>query len=163
MRRGRLVGVLTAIAAVGAGLSAGVYLAFSTFVMPGLRDQPPRQAIGAMNAINRAAPQSPLLMLVLLGTGLLCVVLLIVGIVRHDEPAAWWRMVGAALYLLSVFILIGYHVPHNEQLMQIDPSDVANADAIWGRFFSGWMLWNQLRTLSAASGAVGFVVALKVR
>jgi uncharacterized membrane protein len=31
---------LTVAAAIGGGLSAGVYLAFSTFVMPGLRKLP---------------------------------------------------------------------------------------------------------------------------
>jgi uncharacterized membrane protein len=62
---------LTLAGAIGAGLSAGVYLAFSTFVMPGLRKEPSSRAISAMNSINKAAPGNPLLMLVLFGTGIL--------------------------------------------------------------------------------------------
>jgi uncharacterized membrane protein len=50
-----------------------VYLAFSTFVMPGLRKLPPAHAISAMNSINKAAPSNPLLTLVLFGTGIVCV------------------------------------------------------------------------------------------
>ena len=47
-----------------------MYLAFSTFVMPGLRKLPPAHAISAMNSISKAAPGNPLLMLVLFGTGI---------------------------------------------------------------------------------------------
>jgi uncharacterized membrane protein len=60
-------------------LSAGVYLAFSTFVMPGLRKLPPAHAISAMNSINKAAPSNPLLTLVLFGTGIVCVLVRIAG------------------------------------------------------------------------------------
>ena len=60
---------LTVAAAIGAGLSAGVYLAFSTFVMGGIHRLSPSQAISAMNGINKAAPANPLLLLVLFGTG----------------------------------------------------------------------------------------------
>jgi uncharacterized membrane protein len=60
---------LTLTAVVGAGLAADVYLAFSTFVMPGLRRTSHSQAISAMSAINKAAPANRLLMVVLFGTG----------------------------------------------------------------------------------------------
>lgn len=60
----------TGAAAPGGGLSAGVYLAFSTVAMPGPRKLPPAHAISAMNSINKAAPGNPLLMLVPFGTGI---------------------------------------------------------------------------------------------
>jgi uncharacterized membrane protein len=40
---------LTVAAAIGAGVTAGVYFAFSTFVMTALRRLAPAQAISAMN------------------------------------------------------------------------------------------------------------------
>jgi uncharacterized membrane protein len=43
-------------AAVGAGLTAGVFLAFSTFVMTGLGRAPAAAGVRAMQEINRAAP-----------------------------------------------------------------------------------------------------------
>jgi uncharacterized membrane protein len=70
---------LTVATALGAGLGAGVYLAFSTFVMPGLRKLPPAHAISAMSSINKAAPSNPPLMLVLFGTGIVCVLVMIAG------------------------------------------------------------------------------------
>ena len=102
---------LTLTGVVGAGLAAGVYLAFSTFVMPGLRRTSHSQAISAMSAINKAAPANPLLMVVLFGTGIVCVLLLIAGVRHRDDPAAVWQIVGAAHYLVSVLILVGcYHI-----------------------------------------------------
>ena len=61
---------LTAAAAPGGGLSAGVNLAFTTVLTPGLRKLPSAHAISAMNSIDKAAPGNPLLMLVPFGTGI---------------------------------------------------------------------------------------------
>ena len=47
---------LTILTALGAGLNAGVFFAFSSFVMKALRRLPASQGISAMNAINKAAP-----------------------------------------------------------------------------------------------------------
>src|SRR6266581_355151 len=48
--------VLTIVTALGAGLNAGVFFAFSSFVMTAVRRLPAAQSISAMNAINKAAP-----------------------------------------------------------------------------------------------------------
>lgn len=151
--------VVTLAAAIGAGLSAGVYLAFSTFIMPGLRTLPAPRAITAMNSINRAAPSNPVLMLLLFGTGVLCVLVMIAGFRQHGTVGAW-QIAGAVLYLASVLILVGYHVPHNNQLMTVDPNG-AGVGEIWSHFYSAWMAWNHARTLTAFGGAVGMVLALR--
>jgi uncharacterized membrane protein len=151
---------LTVVAAIGAGVAAGVYLAFSTFIMPGLRRTAPSQAISAFNGINKAAPASPLLMLVLFGTGVACVLLLISGFLHRGEPAATWQLVGAALYLISVIVTIAYHIPHNDQFMKVDPS-AAGAGDTWSHFYSGWMAWNHVRTLTSVGGTVSLVLALR--
>ena len=49
-------GILTLVAAVGAGLVGGVFFAFSAFVMRALRGLPDEQGLAAMQAVNRAAP-----------------------------------------------------------------------------------------------------------
>jgi uncharacterized membrane protein len=153
---------LTVTAAIGAGLSAGVYLAFSTLVMAGLRRLSPSQAISAMNGINKAAPANPLLMLVLFGTGVVCLLLMISGFRHRDDPAAVWQIVGAALFLIGMLITITYHVPHNDRLMDIDP-DGAGASATWTHFYTPWMAWNHARTLASIGGTVSLVLALRTR
>jgi uncharacterized membrane protein len=50
-----LLFVLTLFAALGCGLVAGVFFAFSTFVMKALARLPAEQGIAAMQAINAAA------------------------------------------------------------------------------------------------------------
>jgi uncharacterized membrane protein len=49
------LGIVTFGTALGCGLIAGVFFAFSTFVMPALARLPAAQGIAAMNAINVAA------------------------------------------------------------------------------------------------------------
>src|SRR5258706_464510 len=90
--------------------------------MPGLRKLPPAHAISAMNSINMAAPSNPQLMLVLFGTGIVCVLVMIAGLQHKGDPAAVWQIAGAALYLVSVLILVGYQVPPNDQLIKVDPN-----------------------------------------
>ena len=58
---------LTLVAAVGSGLVAGVFFAFSSFVMPALRRLPDEQGISAMQSINKAAP-TPVFMSALFGS-----------------------------------------------------------------------------------------------
>jgi uncharacterized membrane protein len=84
---------------------------------------------------------------------------MIAGITRRDAASAW-QIAGAALYLVSVLILVGYHVPHNNQLMGVDPNG-AGAGATWSRFYSSWMAWNHARALTAFGGATALVLALR--
>ena len=151
---------LTVAAAIGAGVTAGVYFAFSTFVMPALRKLSHTQAISTMNSINKAAPNNPLFMLALFGTGIICVLVMVAGFRHRDDPAATWEIVGAALYLVSVLVTVLYHVPHNEQLMKVDP-DGGGAGTTWAHFYSGWMAWNHVRTVTATAGTVSLVLALR--
>jgi uncharacterized membrane protein len=153
---------LTVAAAIGAGLSAGVYLAFSTLVMGGIHRLSPSQAISAMNGINKAAPANPLLLLVLFGTGVPCVLLMISGFQHRDDPAAVWQIVGAVLFLIGLLITITYHVPHNDRLMDIDPNG-AGASATWTHFYTPWMAWNHARTLASIGGTVSLVLAVRAR
>ena len=59
--------VLTLIWAVGAGLVASIFFAFSTFVMKALNRLPPAQGIAAMQFIN-VTVINPLFMTAFFGT-----------------------------------------------------------------------------------------------
>jgi uncharacterized membrane protein len=72
--------------AVGCGLLAGVYFAFSTFVMTALGRIGQAPGIMAMNAINTTIVQS-LFMPFFLGTTLASLTLAIVAILRWVSPA----------------------------------------------------------------------------
>jgi len=149
---------VTLVAAVGAGVTGGVYFAFSTFVMTGLRRLPERQGLTAMQAINRAAP-SPLFMSALFGTAALSVGLIVAGIRRWGDAGATQLVVGSSLYLVSVVMTIAFHVPRNEALDKVDPSS-AIAARRWLDYASVWTAGNHVRTVSAIAGAVVLTLAL---
>lgn len=75
---------LVVLGAVWCGVSSGVFIAFSTFVMRGLGALPAAQAIAAMNAINIAALAPPF-MVVFLGAAVLCAVIAVVTFVLWPE------------------------------------------------------------------------------
>src|SRR4026209_1034674 len=92
---------LTTIAAVGAGLAAGVFFAFSSFVMQTLRRLPSEQGIAAMQSINKQAP-TPAFMMLLIGTAALSAGLGIHALMNRDEPQALFLGTGCLTYLASI-------------------------------------------------------------
>lgn len=78
---GILLPVLTFLAALGAGLTAGLLFAFSAFVMDALARLPPEQGIAAMQSIN-VAVLNPLFFTVFFGTAVLCVVLAVAAFLQ---------------------------------------------------------------------------------
>lgn len=123
-----LPSVLLTVTATGAGLTGGVFMAFSTFVMTALRRLPAPEGIGAMQQINRAAPQ-PLFMLVLLGTaalGTVIAVLTATGAGRVSLEA----LIGGLLSLTTAVITVALHVPRNNTLARV-AADALGADRDW--------------------------------
>ena len=142
---------LILVAGIGAGLTAGVFLAFSGFVMTGLGRAPAAVGVRSMQEINRAAP-SPVFMLTLFGTAMLVVGLAVAAI--NGRGPGWGLVVaGAAAYLVCVGLTIGYHVPRNEALAVLDPA-APDTEKAWRTYLSDWTRLNHLRTVSAAAGCV---------
>ena len=151
---------LTVAAAASTGLVAGVFFAFSTFTMKGLRSLPPAPGMSAMQAINKAAP-TPLFMTALFGTALVCVGLGIRALTHLQQSIAPYLLVGSILFLAGIALTIVYHVPHNDALARIDPSTMG-AVASWRRYASSWTAWNHVRTLTSLAASISFALALRV-
>ena len=83
----RLLHALTFLSALGCGLVAGVFFAFSAFVMNALGRLPAAQGISAMQSIN-VVVINPLFMGAFLGTAAACVLLGIAALVMWHEPGA---------------------------------------------------------------------------
>ena len=147
---------LTTVTAVGAGVAGGVFFAFSTFVMQGLRAVPPRDGLVSMQAINRAAP-TPAFMIVLLGTAAACVGLGVWTLTGLDQPGAWYRVVGCGLYLAAIVLTAVYHVPRNNALDAVDP-DAVDAARRWVAYAGPWTAWNHVRTVTSVAGAALLVI-----
>jgi uncharacterized membrane protein len=153
--------VLTLLAALGCAMMAGVFFAFSAFVMKALARLPAEQGIGAMQAINVAAVTFAF-MAALFGTAVACGALAVWALFAWDERFAPYLIVGGALYLLGTILLtIVYHVPRNEALARVEPHS-AEAESHWKRYLSGWTAWNHLRAATALAAAATLTIALHV-
>jgi uncharacterized membrane protein len=143
------------------GLVAGVFFAFSAFVMPALKRLKPAEGIAAMQSINVAAV-TPAFMTVLFGTAAVCGALAVRALLVWDERSAPYILSGGAVYLVGTILLtIVYHVPRNEALAKIEPRD-AGAESYWRRYLSGWTAWNHLRAATSLAAAAALTVALHV-
>jgi uncharacterized membrane protein len=151
----------TLATALGCGLNAGVFFAFSAFVMKALARLPVQQGIGAMQAINVAAVTFAF-MAALFGTAAACGALVVWALLAWDEGFALYLLVGSALYLVGTILLtIAYHVPRNEALARVEPHS-AEAESHWRRYLSGWTAWNHVRAAAALVAAAVLTIALHV-
>ncbi|MDQ0998829.1 putative membrane protein [Phyllobacterium ifriqiyense] len=87
-----LLPVLTMLAALGSGIMAGLFFAFSSFIMTAFSKLPPEQGIAAMNSINVTILNATFGM-AFFGTALLCIVLGIQAIspASPEGTALWTR------------------------------------------------------------------------
>lgn len=148
--------VLPLLTALGAGLVAGVFYAFSTFVMPALALLPAPQGIAAMQAINVRAVTAGF-MTGFMGTAALSILVLVAGALGHADG---WAMAGALLYLAGCFgVTIVANVPRNNVLARLDPAAPEAAGA-WATYQAGWTTWNHLRGAAALVACAALIVAL---
>ena len=152
---------LTVIAALGCGVIAGVFFAFSVMVMKSLARLPAHHGIAAMQAINAAALR-PAFLGVFTGTAALCAAVVVGSLVDWDG-ASPYLLTGGLLYLVGAFgLTIGYHVPRNEALDRVEPTspDVAGH---WTRYVREWTSRNHVRGAAALAAAALLTIALHVR
>ncbi|WP_210587523.1 DUF1772 domain-containing protein [Streptomyces sp. GESEQ-35] len=151
--------VLTALGVVGTGLVAGVFCAFSTFVMRGLAALPPAQGVAAMKAINVAALRPPF-MLVFIGSAVLCAVIAVVTFVLWPDEGTVELLLGSGLYLFGSFgLTMVANVPRNDALLKLD-AGTPEAAAYWTTYVREWTAWNHVRTVASAAAAVSYVLAI---
>ncbi len=139
-------------AALGCGLIAGVFFAFSSFVMPALARLPVPQGVAAMQSIN-VVVLNPWFMGVFLGTALSCLVLALSAARGWAEAGAGYRLAACALYLLgTIGITLLCNVPLNDALGRLEPHS-AEAARAWPAYVASWTAWNHVRGLAALLAA----------
>ncbi|MEH2211022.1 anthrone oxygenase family protein [Nostoc sp.] len=144
---------LTLFTALGCGLVAGVFFAFSTFVMNALARLQPKEGIIAMQSINITAI-NPLFMLALFGTAVACIFLAISSVLKWHQPGAAYLLVGSLLYLIgTVLVTIAFNVPLNDALAIAKPDSTEGAN-LWARYLTNWTFWNHVRTIAALAAAL---------
>lgn len=158
----RFLFVLTLVSALGCALVAGVFFAFSAFVMKALGRLPPPQGIAAMQSIN-VAVLNPWFLTAFLGTAGTCLVVAVLSLARWHEPRAPYLLAGSLLYLVGTTLLtIVFHVPRNDALAAVDPAG-ADAVSLWARYLRSWTAGNHVRAAAALAAAASLIVALCCR
>lgn len=149
---------LKLFAALGCGLVAGVFFAFSTFVMNALARLQPPQGIAAMQAINITVI-NPLFMTALFGTAAACIFLATFSISKWHQTGSVCLLIGSLLYLVgTVGVTIMCNVPLNDALAKVKPSSTDGV--LWARYLTYWTMWNHVRTIAALAAAALLTIAL---
>jgi uncharacterized membrane protein len=148
--------------AIGCGLLAGVYFAFSAFIMTALGRIEPAQGISAMNAISSTILGS-LFMPFFFGTTVASFILAIGGLVRRGKPGAMAMLAGGLIYVAGMFLCtMFFNVPLNNTLVTVDPTS-GEAALVWARYLKDWTLWNHVRTISSAAASVLYIAAIAAK
>ena len=159
---GFVIAALLWFSAVGCGLLAGLYFAFSTFIMTSLGRVGPAAGIAAMNAINVDIVKS-LFMPLFFGTTLTSSVLAVVGLLRWGEPGALALLAGGVIYVVGMFVVtMVFNVPLNNALAAVDPASGEGATA-WARYLKDWTTWNHVRTVACTVTTILFIAGLGAR
>lgn len=151
--------VVTFVSAISSALVAGIFFAFSTFVMAALGRIPAEQGIAAMQSINITVI-NPLFMLAFMGTGALCLALIAGAYLRWDQPGSGLIMAASVIYLVGcIGVTMVFNVPLNDALAPLVPAS-SEAATLWARYLSEWTFWNHVRAVAPLVSAALFIWAL---
>jgi uncharacterized membrane protein len=144
---------------MASALVAGVFFAFSVFVMRALASMPTAQGILAMQRINITVIH-PLFLGVFLGAAPLLAVTAYLA--RHDPQSYAWLLAAFLVYLVgSVIVTMACNVPRNNRLASLDANSPAAA-AYWPVYVREWLVWNHVRCIASVVAAVLAMVAAEV-
>lgn len=150
-------------AAVCAGATGGVYLAFTSMVMPALTSRSASEAIGVMQRINVQAMRPPF-MFFFFGGALASAV---AGVTTAaSETPSVLRLVGVALSLASFGVTVAVNVPLNNSLARIPlglgtGNGPGQADSgAWRAFERPWTRATTVRAALALGGTAALAGSL---
>jgi len=143
-----LTEILIWIAATGAGVMAGVYFAFSGFIMKSLDQLDSDKSVAAMNAINEVILRS-WFMPVFFGSSLLYLLLAVMALLDWENANAPLLLIASLSYIVGMFLCtVVFNVPLNNLLAKNSENN-ADKTSLWSHYFENWTRWNHLRTASS--------------
>ena len=143
-----IVAALFWTAALSSGLIAGIYFAFSVFIMQAFGRIETSQSVAAMNAINKTIQHS-LFMPLFFGSTIISVILIIVALLHWGKEGSGLTLIAGAVYFVGMFVCtVVFNVPLNNLLAGLN-EDSANAEQVWSHYLKVWTQWNHIRTVSS--------------
>ncbi len=146
-------------AALGSGLIAGVFYAFSTFVMRALAQLEPSEGIRAMQEIN-VTVLTPWFIGIFAGLGPLCLLLGGWALLNWSDSHSILVLAGSVLYLVGTLMeTVIVHIPMNDAHATVEADD-EGSEVHWRRYVSRWTAWNHVRAFTALLAAAAFTLGL---
>lgn len=153
------ISVLTIVTLLGSGLIAGVFFAFSTFVMKGLGQLKEADGIAAMQSINLTVI-NPVFLGVFMGTALASLACVAAALLNWSDPGAVFLLSGGMLYFIGSFMVTGaFNIPRNNALAALNPADPAGP-RFWRNYLRDWTAWNHVRMFASLAALVALLIAL---
>jgi uncharacterized membrane protein len=135
-------------AAIGSGLIAGIYFAFSAFIMRAFDSLDTSEAVTAMNSINEIILRS-LFMPLFFGSTLVSLALVVLALFNWNETGAGVMLIAGAIYFFGMFVCtLVFNVPLNNRLAGVNKAS-PNTEQVWTHYFKTWSRWNHVRTVSS--------------
>ena len=150
--------VMILFSALGSALVAGIFFAFSAFIMKALGRLQPEQGIAAMQAIN-VTVLNPWFFTVFFGTGAGCIFLAVLALSNWSGPLAANLAVGSMLYIVGcIFVTVVFNVPLNKTLARADANN-PDSVSLWRHYLRRWTFWNHVRTGASLAAATLLILA----
>ena len=146
-------------AAIGSALMAGVYFAFSTFVMASLAKIETSSGIVAMQSINDVILRSAFMPL-FFSTTLVAGAAVALALVDDGAKGTLWMLSAGVIYVVGMFATtVVFNVPLNNRLKATDPYSSDGAE-VWDLYLNRWSRWNHVRTVASTISSALFFAAI---
>ena len=144
--------------ALWSAVIAGVFSAFSEFIMSGLLRAAPASGIEAMQHINRTVIKTQFVGGIL-SIAAFSVLFAIYSIIVFEGAARVTLILAPIIYLPTVFLMTIFgNVPMNNRLESLDHTS-AEASTYWMKYGRDWTRLNHLRSLGSVFTAGLYIVA----
>lgn len=131
-------------ASISAGLIAGVYFAFSAFIMHALDRLDPQQAADAMSSINDVILHSWFMHL-FFSSSLVYAMLSVFALLNTNLAGRWTLFAAGVTYVVGMFLCtVLFNVPLNNQL-KASSSGKNHSQEYWRIYYKHWTHWNSVR------------------
>lgn len=140
------------------GIMAGVYFAFSVFIMQSLSELPSLQAAQVMNKINDVIVNT-LFLPVFFGSTLWYGGLVVWSLADWQFERSILVITAAMIYILGMFVVTAFgNVPLNNRLKS-SAEDDSRLIRFWDEYLRRWTRLNHLRMLSCIAACAVLTIA----
>ena len=159
-----LIQIFIALSILLCSLVAGLLLAFTVVVMPGIKTLNDHDFLQAFKVMDRVIQNNqPIFIVLWLGSVLGIVALVVLSLLQLDGIELMLVISAASMYLFGVqWPTVSINVPLNNrlQLLDLDTQSESALQVARKQFEPRWIRWNSIRTVFAALTSVLLLLLL---